>query len=257
MQDRTGSGRARQGPPQPQKASATASLAPGALPLLGHTFRVVRDPLGWLDACRQAGPILRVKMGPRAAFLVTDPDLVHQVLTDKDFEKGGPLMDSARSLLGNGLATCWREDHRRQRPLMQPAFTLPRIAGYSAVMREEAVRLTATWTSHRETDLMNDLSSATMRVMIRAMLPIADEGEASRIAQNVRILLDGASSTRQLAREVRRRLRSRFSVGRCCPPTAAAPPKSPTLGAAHSPATEPALVRRVRRAASGSVRRVA
>ncbi|ACU72435.1 cytochrome P450 [Catenulispora acidiphila DSM 44928] len=172
--------------------SAVASTAPGFRPLLGHSWQLVRDPLGWLDKCRQAGPVLRVKLGPRAAYLVTDPDLVHRVLTDPAFEKGGPLMDAARDLLGNGLATCWREDHRRQRPLMQPAFTLPRIAGYAEVMREEAAQLTATWTPHRETDLIDDLSSATLRVMIRAMLPTADAEAAGKVAQQVRILLDGA-----------------------------------------------------------------
>ena len=77
-------------------------------------------------------------MGPRAACLVAQPKLVRQVLADADFEQGGPLLDSARDLLGNGLAICWREEHRRQRPLMQPAFILPRIARYTTVVREDS-----------------------------------------------------------------------------------------------------------------------
>lgn len=179
-------------PEESQKAAITASGAPGFLPLLGHVHRMARDPLEWLEQCRRAGPVLRLKLGPRTTFLVTDPHLVRRVLTDSDFEKGGPLMACARNLLGNGLATCLREEHRRQRPLMQPAFTLPRIAGYTAVMREEAERLAGMWTLGCETDPMEDLSGATLRVMIRAMLPVAHADEANRIARQVRILLDGA-----------------------------------------------------------------
>ena len=47
--------------------------APGAIPLLGHTYRLVRDPLEWLGECRQTGPVVRVKLGPRTAYLICDP----------------------------------------------------------------------------------------------------------------------------------------------------------------------------------------
>jgi pentalenene oxygenase len=184
--------RATARPGRPRKGPGPIALAPGAVPGLGHAHRLLHDPLGWLGECREAGPVVRVRLGPRTAYLVCDPDLVHQVLIDPSFDKGGALISSARELVGNGLATCPREDHRRQRRLMQPAFTQPRIDGYTTVMREEAVRLAESWTPHREVDLMADLSTTALRIVIRTMLPTTDAQEIARLAPQVRILMDGA-----------------------------------------------------------------
>jgi pentalenene oxygenase len=168
------------------------ALAPGGIPLLGHAHRLIRDPFDWLGECRGAGPVLRVKLGPRTAYLVGDPDLVHQVLIGAEFDKGGALIDAARALVGNGLGTSMREEHRRQRPLMQPAFTQHRLDGYSTVIREEAARLAGSWTPHREVDLVGDLSSTTLRILIRVMLPAAGSQEITHLSERVRLLLDGA-----------------------------------------------------------------
>lgn len=177
---------------RPQNSDSRIAPAPGALPLVGHAHRLVRDPLDWLGECRQAGPVMRVKLGPRTAYLVCDPELVHRVLTGPEFDKGGPLIIAARELLGNGLGTSLREDHRRQRRLMQPAFAQPRIDGYTALMREEAARLADSWTPHREVDLIGDLTTTTLRVLIRVLLPtIADIPEAAGLARQIRILFDG------------------------------------------------------------------
>ena len=165
--------------------------APGVIPLLGHTYRLVRDPLEWLGECRQTGPVVRVKLGPRTVYLICDPELVHRVLIDPEFDKGGPIITAARELLGNGLGTSLREDHRRQRRLMQPAFTQPRIDGYTIVMREEAARLAGSWTPHHEVDLMGDLTTTNLRVLIRTMLPTTDTQEVAWLAQQIRILFDG------------------------------------------------------------------
>lgn len=174
------------------RVSIGVPSAPGAIPLLGHTYRLARDPLGWLGECRQRGPVVRLKLGPRTAYLICDPELVHQVLVDPEFDKGGPIITAARELLGNGLATSLREDHRRQRRLMQPAFTQPRIDGYTIVMREEAARLASSWTPHHEVDLMGDLTTTTLRVLVRTMLPTTDTQEVAWLARQLQILIDGA-----------------------------------------------------------------
>lgn len=147
--------------------------------------------LEWLGECRQTGPVVWVKLGPRTAYLICDPELVRRVLVDPEFDKGGPIITAARELLGNGLGTSLREDHRRQRRLMQPAFTQSRIDGYTIVMREEAARLAGSWTPHHEVDLMGDLTTTTLRVLIRTMLPTTDTQEVAWLAQQIRILFDG------------------------------------------------------------------
>ncbi|GAA3989449.1 cytochrome P450 [Allokutzneria multivorans] len=168
-----------------------APLAPGAVPVLGHALRLLRDPLPWLDACRQTGPLVRVRMGPRSAHLVCCPHLVHELLMNRSFDKGGPLFDNARELLGNGLGTSTREDHLRQRRLMQPAFSPSHIAAYAAVMREEIAGLTDSWKGDGAVDLFPDLMSLTMRVLIRTLLPTADPQEAEHLSTQIRFLMAG------------------------------------------------------------------
>jgi hypothetical protein len=50
--------------------------------------------------------------------------LLWQVLVnDRLYDKGGLFYDRARDIVGDGLVTCPYKDHRRQRRLLQPAFT--------------------------------------------------------------------------------------------------------------------------------------
>jgi cytochrome P450 len=100
-------------------------LAPKAWPLLGHTISILRDPLAFLESLPQYGKLVRVRTGPVEAIVVCDPKLTSQVLhDDRTFDKGGPIFDRGREVIGNGLVTCSYGDHRRQRRLIQPAFTL-------------------------------------------------------------------------------------------------------------------------------------
>jgi cytochrome P450 len=157
-------------------------VAPGATPLFGHALRLLRDPLRWLDECRETGPVVRVRLGPRPLYLVSLPALVHEMLVSQadSFDKGGPIFDNGRELIGNGVATSTEEDHRIQRRLMQPAFAQPRIAAYATVMREEGNTLAETWRPNSEVDLLAELDSLTMRVLIRALLPTTGLQEVER-----------------------------------------------------------------------------
>ncbi|MGX1887143.1 cytochrome P450 [Streptomyces sp. NPDC055287] len=168
-------------------------LAPGAIPLLGHGPRLLRDPLTWLLECGQARPVLRLRLGPRPAYLVCRPDLVHDMLVGQvnAFDKGGPLFDRGRELFGNGVASARHTDHRRQRRLMQPAFTPSRIDSYSEVIREESKALTGRWQTGQEINVLPELTSLTMRIVCRTLLPTIDERDADRLCDDFQILLAG------------------------------------------------------------------
>ncbi|MET9361727.1 cytochrome P450 [Streptomyces sp. NPDC006632] len=166
-------------------------VAPGALPLLGHTPRLLYGSLPWLLRCQDGDPVQRVKVGPRPAYLVCRPDLVHTLLVSHDFDKGGPLLDRGRDLLGDGLGTATDANHRRQRRLLQPAFTTARINAYATVMGEEAEALAQSWQPGREIDLLADLTTTTMRVLIRALLPTIDPRQADQLTSHIRVLIAG------------------------------------------------------------------
>jgi pentalenene oxygenase len=132
--------------PEATAASPAVGRAPGWLPLLGHTLRIGRDPLGFLMSLPACGDLVQVKVGPWRSYLICNPDLVLRVLLDdRTFDKGGPFISKSREVIGNGVATCPHGEHRRQRRLVQPAFHRDRMPGYAAVMSDRIERVTGRW----------------------------------------------------------------------------------------------------------------
>ncbi len=121
-------------------------VAPGRLPLLGHTLPMLRGRQEFTASLRRYGDIVRVDLGTMHTYVVTSPALVHELLITKgpQFRKGA-LFDKFLPFFGNGLATSNGAFHRRQRRLVQPAFHRDRIARYAEVMTRAAADLTATW----------------------------------------------------------------------------------------------------------------
>lgn len=121
-------------------------VAPGRLPLLGHTLPMLRRRHEFTSSLRNHGDIVRVDLGTMRTYFVTNPRLVHQLLVTKGalFRKGA-LFDKFLPFFGNGLATSNGTFHRRQRRMVQPAFHRDRIARYAETMARAATELTATW----------------------------------------------------------------------------------------------------------------
>lgn len=120
--------------------------ARGALPLLGHVMPLLRDPLRFLTSLPAQGDLVRIRIGPVTAIVICDPELTRQVLLDdRTFDKGGPIFDRLREVLGNGLVTCPHSMHRRQRRLVQPTFHQTRLPGYAQTMTEEISAVAESW----------------------------------------------------------------------------------------------------------------
>ncbi|MGW0998670.1 cytochrome P450 [Streptomyces sp. NPDC002520] len=148
----------------------TPPCAPGALPLLGHTLPLLRDPLSFLTALPAIGDLVQVRLGPWRAYVVCSPRLVHQLLVDdRTFDKGGPLIDRAREALGAGVATCPHGQHRRQRRLNQPAFHRGRMPGYAAQMTKHLADLTDSWREGQTVDVLSALEETAVRILIATM----------------------------------------------------------------------------------------
>jgi cytochrome P450 len=104
-----------------------------------------------------------VRTGPVEAIVICDSKLTSQILhDDKMYDKGGPVFDRGRQVIGNGLVTCPYGDHRRQRRLIQPAFSPKRIPMYSEVMTRCVIELSSSWREGQTLDVyrvMTDLTS--------------------------------------------------------------------------------------------------
>ncbi|MBL1085458.1 cytochrome P450 [Streptomyces actinomycinicus] len=146
-------------------------LAGGAVPVLGHGLKMVRDPLAFMSALRDHGDVVRLKLGPKTVYAVTTPELTGALALSPDFKIDGPLWESLEGLLGKeGVATANGPRHRRQRRTIQPAFRLGAIPGYGPVMEEEAHRLTTRWQPGETIDCTSESFRVAVRIAARCLL---------------------------------------------------------------------------------------
>ncbi|MEU6821921.1 cytochrome P450 [Streptomyces atriruber] len=170
----------------------TPPLVRGGAPLLGHAWNLVRDPLGFLSALRDHGDLVRIRLGPRTAYVVCDPELVGTLLKTPEYVVGGPLWDTLEVLLGKGVATSNGKLHRRQRRMMQPAFRPERIADYAKVMEEEARATAARWQPGATVDVSAEMFRTAVRIVSRSLLEVDSIGDkADRIADSLHTVFDG------------------------------------------------------------------
>jgi cytochrome P450 len=170
--------------------------APGAWPLLGHFLALQRHPLRFLDTLADCGDLVEIRLGPRRAYMLCDPALVHRVLTDfRGFDRTGMLYDRVRDALGNGLATAAYRDHQRQRLIMQPAFRHEHLRGYAAVMQHEITTVMDGWREGACVDMVEEMFKLTISVTLRALFSSQiGPRDAARLQEAFDLFLRGASA---------------------------------------------------------------
>ncbi|WP_051892636.1 cytochrome P450 [Streptomyces erythrochromogenes] len=146
--------------------------APGALPLLGHVLPLLRDPLGFLTRLAGHGEVVQLRLGPLPVIAVCDPGLTGQVLRDdRTFDKGGPVFDRGREVVGNGLVSCPHADHRRQRRLLQPAFHPTRLPGYAQAATARAAEVTGSWQNGQILDVVPAMQELIAGITTDTLFP--------------------------------------------------------------------------------------
>jgi cytochrome P450 len=149
---------------------ATVPLAPGAWPVIGHAWPLLRDPLAFLASLPAHGGLVQVRLGGLAAVVVCDPGLTREVLLDdRTYDKGGPIYDGLRELVGDGIASSPHCAHRRQRRLIQPAFHPGRIPGYAETMAARIAAATGRWHEGQVLDVVPELLAITMQTTVETM----------------------------------------------------------------------------------------
>lgn len=146
---------------------------PRSLPIIGNFFAWRRDPLKFLESLRAYGTVSKFKLLWFDIFMVTDPDLIEEVLVktnEKDFAKTPPAKGTVTAqLFGEGLLTSMGETWKRQRRLAQPAFHRHRITGYADTMVAEAERLAATWQAGESRNIQHEMMQVTLRIVVKTL----------------------------------------------------------------------------------------
>ncbi|WP_217239447.1 cytochrome P450 [Streptomyces sp. AC555_RSS877] len=146
-------------------------LAGGAVPVLGHGWKLARDPLSFMARLRDHGDVVRLRLGPKTVYAVTAPALTGAMALSTDYIIAGPLWESLEGLLGKeGVATSNGPTHRRQRRTIQPAFRLDAIPAYGPIMEEEAHALAERWKPGETVDCTSESFRIAVRIAARCLL---------------------------------------------------------------------------------------
>jgi epi-isozizaene 5-monooxygenase len=151
--------------------SGEPPFAGGGVPVLGHGWRLLRDPLNFLSGLRRHGEVVRLRLGPKKVYAPTTPELTGAVALNPDFIIAGPLWESLEGLVGKeGVATANGPQHRRQRRIIQPAFRLDALPAYGPIMEEEAHALAERWQPGETVDATLESFRVAVRIAARCLL---------------------------------------------------------------------------------------
>jgi cytochrome P450 len=180
--------------------SSTVLRPPGPRDVSGRSTgrRYLADPLGYLQSLqREYGDIVYFKLGLQDVYLLSDPQLIHDVLVTHDRKLArvaGPVRGYSR-IIGEGtIMTSEGERYRRQRRLVAPALHHRRVMSYGSIMVEEALALAESWREGEPRDIQTDMNHVTLAIVMRALFG-ADmpASSLSGIAGHVEVVLEAFS----------------------------------------------------------------
>ncbi|WP_194819074.1 cytochrome P450 [Nocardia sp. XZ_19_385] len=170
----------------------TIPTAPHRLPLFGHSVVVLRDALGFVKSLTALGPIVRVYLGPRPAYVLTTPELVREV----GFGTAGKfhreeLRETMQEVIRGASNVLSGEPHAVRRRMIAPALRQRRINEYAVTASD----LANTWAERlpvgRTVDLVEEAHELVLDI-ISSTLFTADFTTAAKqeVRQNVPWLLE-------------------------------------------------------------------
>lgn len=159
---------------------------------MGNLWEFRRDPLGFLSGlARDYGDVARFRLGGKSIVQVNHPDLIREILvtSPENYCKTG-VLERAKSVLGEGLVTADGEFHRRQRRLMQPAFSRQRILSFDKVFVSTARQVGDEWRTDTPIDLFHEMSRLTLGIITRALFSVELDSLAHQVEQALGIVLE-------------------------------------------------------------------
>jgi cytochrome P450 len=132
------------------------------------------DPIGFVRSRFDAyGDVYYASTPLGGLFVVRHPDHVREVLSTRasSFGKQHSAITQLSRVLGEGLLISEGDAWMRQRRMVQPAFSPSRMAGYAAIMIEEAARTRDAWAARGAGPVAVDqeMTTLTLRIVSRTL----------------------------------------------------------------------------------------
>ncbi|MFI5715961.1 cytochrome P450 [Nocardia sp. NPDC051750] len=185
---------------------AEVPTAPGRLPLLGHSAAVLGDSLGFVRSLAAAGPVVRVYLGPRPAYVLTTPDLVRQVGfgTAGEFQRED-LRVAVHEVIRGASNVLTGTPHELRRRMIAPALRQRRLHDYATVAADLATAWAAALPAGRPVNLLDEAHRLVLDTLSSTLFT-ADFGAAAKdeVRRNVPWLLGQVVQRAALPAPVRR-----------------------------------------------------
>jgi cytochrome P450 len=169
---------------------------PKGHPILGQARDLIDGAPRYLSHLADVyGPYVRFRAFSTAYYLVTDPELMREVLVTQaaNFPKDDRDVKLLSRLIGHGLVTANGEAHKRQRRLTQPAFHTRRIDAYAGTMVDYTEAMVADWRDGEEMDVGEAMRELTMYIVARTLFGadrVAMGGAARRVGAAIHTVQD-------------------------------------------------------------------
>jgi cytochrome P450 len=173
-----------------QGTQATTSLPPGpkGLPYLGQALRYQKDPFGFFVWMREHyGDISRDASSGFPLMQIYSPEAIEHVLVRnaKNYHKDR-ILKSWDLVFGEGLLVTEGDHWKRDRRVIQPAFSRARLAEYEGLMQRHAERVggSVKWRSGQSLNVLEEMTELTLRIALDSLF--GEEANAEVAKQDMR-----------------------------------------------------------------------
>lgn len=155
----------------------TPPLAAG-LPIIGNALPFMSAnglPIPYMqESAARYGDLVQFKVGKQSFYLVSHPDLVHEMLVKRsnEFHKaevGSEIPKGLRRFLGTGILTADHDEWRPQRKLIQPLMHTKHITNYANAMAGFGEKMLDQWQTGAIRDIHADMMQVTMWIIAETM----------------------------------------------------------------------------------------
>lgn len=157
--------------------------------------RFAKDPLPMAQAFqREYGDIAYMKLATFHYYVVSNPDMIHEVLVKKakSFHKWERQKKIFGKFNGNGLVNSDGDFWRRQRKLMQPVFHHQRIAGYADEMVNIAHAHVTQWRAGQTLNITEQMAQITRDIVAKTLFGTNVAAETEQIGEAMHIIQEMA-----------------------------------------------------------------
>ena len=172
------------GPP-PRNKSLLSSLR--------YYANFIADPFAFINSrFDQYGDIYCAPNPDGALYVLRHPDHLREVLLTRadDFSKTHSAFATISQVLGDSLLTSDGDNWKRQRRMVQPAFTRKRLAEYGEMMVGETEKTKSRWLHTREVDMGREMVDLTLNIVCQTLFSYQPVNRADQVANAMKTFND-------------------------------------------------------------------